>query len=68
MIEALECVFDITWHGEVYGVVLVVPIKGDATVESAGPIGGDFVFGGEDFVQVFCVFFANIFNAKIIYD
>ena len=44
----------------------VVPLEGDATVEDAFPIGGDVVLVGEDFLEVFSMFAANILDTEVV--
>lgn len=66
MFKAAQHLGNIAGHGKVNSVVDVVPLEGDAAVEGSFPISGDGVLIGEDFVEVFSMFAANILDTKVI--
>jgi hypothetical protein len=41
VLELVEVGFNISRHGDVNVSIVLVPADGDATVEFAGPVGGD---------------------------
>jgi hypothetical protein len=66
MVVTLKEFFDVAWHGDVDVFVFVVPLEGDTTVQFAFPIDVQGVMFLEGIEKVVGMFFANIFNAKII--
>ena len=60
--------FDILGHGDVEGVIVVVPVEGDPTVEGAGPVGGAFVVLVQGIGEVLCMFESFVFNAEVVDD
>ena len=66
MAKALECAFDVAGHGEIHGVGCVVPFEVDATVGVAFPISSYFVLFREEINEIICMFFANVFDTKVI--
>jgi hypothetical protein len=40
-----ECSINLSWHGDIDTSFIVVPVKGEATVECAGPVDGQILFG-----------------------
>ena len=63
VLEALECFFDVSVHGDVYGAVSVMPLEVEATEGAAGPVGVNGVFELECRLDVFFMLFAHIFDA-----
>ena len=66
VLEALECFFDVSGHGDVYGAVDVIPCEVEATEGAAGPVGGNGVFGLEGRLEVLCMLFAYVFDAEVV--
>ena len=66
VLEALECFFNVSGHGDVYGAVDVIPCEVEATEGAAGPVGGNGVFGLEGSLEVLCMLFAYIFDVEVV--
>lgn len=66
VLEMCECFLDVTWHGPINGVCLIIPVESHAKVEGASPIFGDSVHGAESVKEMLGMFPANIFNTKVI--
>ena len=70
MIVFLELFFDVAGHGDVnvsmWHAILVVPFEGDSTVEASVPICRDCVGFIECVDEVVCMFFADVFHAKVV--
>ena len=70
MIVFSELFFDVAWHGDVNvsmcHVIRVVPFKGDSTLEASVPICRYCVVFTECMDEVACMFFANVFHAKVV--
>ncbi len=45
MLELVERGVNVSRHGEINGLALVIPFQGEATVEATGPVNGDSVEG-----------------------
>ena len=60
------CVY-VAFHGEASVTVFIVPVKFNACVLPAFPVGGDGVVLFKDRAKVFGVVFLNILDAKVIY-
>ena len=65
--EMLEHVFHIFGHVHVDGAVLVVPSQVDAAKLFSFPVDGDGVFISEGLDQMFGIFFADVFNSKVVH-
>ena len=59
---------DVTWHGDVYISLVIVPVNGEATVIAACPVSGDGVVFTKRCKQVFIIFLSEVFYTKIIYS
>lgn len=57
---------DIVGHGDVDVAFHVVPFEGEATVEGAIPVDGGFVGGFDGIDKVEGIWFAEVFDAKVI--
>jgi hypothetical protein len=68
MLELFQRLLDVIRHGEVNLSVLIIPVQSYSNVMCACPITCQFVVHFKDLLKVPCVFFANVFNAKIIYQ
>jgi hypothetical protein len=68
MLEFVECRGNVVWHGEINGAIGVVPVKCEAAVEAASPVGGDCVKVLEGFDEMPCVLVTDVFYAKVIDD
>jgi hypothetical protein len=66
VLELVDGGLYIAGHGNVQGVVGVIPAQGYATIQRAGPIFRAFVVRVDGQEEMFCMFVAFIFNAKII--
>lgn len=70
VLEMDECVSDVVGHGEcdvsVCMVDVVVPFEGHTKVVFSGPIGLDWVGGGEDFLKVEGIGLVDVLNSKVI--
>ena len=66
--EALQCVAHIVGHVHVDGSVLVVPSEVDAAELFAFPVRCDGVFLSQCLEQMFGIFFADVFNSKVVHD
>jgi hypothetical protein len=67
MLELFQCILDVTRHGEVNLSFLIIPVQSYSNVTRVGPIACQFVVHFEDLLKMHCVFFANVFNAKVVY-
>jgi hypothetical protein len=65
-LEMHECLLDITRHGAIDGVGLIIPAESHAKVEGASPLFGDRVKRAKSVNEMLGMFPANIFNAKVI--
>ena len=65
--RSLERVFHIFGHVHVDGAVLVVPSQVDAAELFSFPVDGDGVFISEGLDQMFGIFFADVFNSKVVH-
>jgi hypothetical protein len=45
MCEFRECSINVSWHGDIDISFIVVPVKGEAAVECAGPVDGQIIDG-----------------------
>ena len=66
VLKLFESSSDVPWHGEVHLLFDVVPIKGDANVACARPVCCDFVMVFERLFEMERVFFAYVFDAKVV--
>ena len=64
--EACECLGHVPGHRHAHCAVDVVPGKREAAAESAFPVCCDGVQLFKGFGEVFGVFFANVFHAKVV--
>ncbi len=67
MLELFKCLLDVIRHGEVNLSLLVIPVQSYSNVTHACPIACQFVVQFEDLLKMHCMFFANVFNAKVVY-
>jgi hypothetical protein len=63
-----KCLLDVIRHGEVNLSLFVIPVQSYSNVTCACPIACQFVVQFEDLLKVPCMFFANVFNAKVVYN
>ena len=61
-----EELVDVVFHGDLAGAGFVVPFKINACVFLPLPVSSDHVVFLQCVEEILCVFFANIFDAKII--
>ena len=70
VLEPKEGFVDIAWHGEDYRaevmLLVVVPFQGEAKVEVSFPIDFDGAAVFESLDEVVCIFFVDVFHAKIV--
>lgn len=67
VVKALEGSFNIAGHGEVNVAIGIVPVKGHATELGACPVDSDGVFFLEDGYEMVGMFFAHIFDPKVVH-
>ena len=67
MLELLECLADISWHGEVDLSLFAIPIQCDPDVPCTCPVSGYFVMFLQCPLEVENMFFSYIFYPKIIH-
>ncbi len=67
MLELFQCLLDVIRHGEVNLSLLIIPVQSYSNVTHARPIACQFVVHFEDLLKVPCVFFTDVFNAKVVY-
>ena len=67
MLELLEYLLHVAWHGQMYLVFLGVPIEDDANVSFAGPVSGYFRVLFECLFEVEGMFFSFVLDNKIIH-
>jgi hypothetical protein len=67
MLELFKCFLDVIRHGEVNLSCLVIPVQSYFNVTRARPITCQFVVQFEDLIKMHCMFFANVFDTKVVY-
>ena len=67
MMELFEHLTDIVGHDEMDLSLFLVPIESDTDVSCSRPIGSDFVVAFECLLEVQSVFFADVFDSKIVH-
>ncbi len=67
MLELFQCLLDVIRHGEVNLSLLIIPVQSYSNVSRAHPIACQSVVHFEDLLKVPCMFFADEFNAKVVY-
>ena len=65
--ELFKCLLDVIRHGEVNLSLLVIPVQSYSNVTCARPIACQFVVQLKDLLKMHCMFFANVFDAKVVY-
>ena len=66
--ELLEGIDDVVWHGDVDIAFFVVPFELEAAEGGAFPVLCDFILESKGVAKVFSMFFAHIFDAKVVDD
>jgi hypothetical protein len=66
MIESCKCFVDVTGHGEVNFVGLVIPIDGEAKVVCAIPVRIAFIVLFEYCKEMFGICFVDVLDAEIV--
>jgi hypothetical protein len=67
MLELFQCFLDVIRHGEVNLPLLIISVQSYSNVMRAHLIACQFVVHFEDLLKVPCMFFADVFNAKVVY-
>ncbi len=67
MLELFKSLLDIIRHGEVNLSLFVIPVQSYSNVMRAHPIACQFVVPFKDLLKMQCMFFANVFGAKVVY-
>ena len=69
MLEFVKGIFDIARHGEVAGMIGIVPFEVDTTETFAFPVNVNFlIMVVEALDQMVGMLFANVFDAEVIHD
>ena len=66
MLELVEGFLDVCGHGDVTSPFVVVPIKGETTIEGASTVNGDSIQLLESLDEIVSSFFAEIFDTKVV--
>jgi hypothetical protein len=66
-LELFKCLLDIIRHGEVNLSLLVIPVQSYSNVMRARPTAFQFVVQFEDLLKMHCMFFTDVFDAKVVY-
>ena len=66
MLKVLECLANITWHGEINCFVTIVPGERDSTEKFTDPVHGDLVIFLKGFFEMLCMCEPHSLDAKII--
>ena len=67
MLELFKCLLDVIRHGEVKLSLLVIPVQSYSNAMRARLIACQFVVQFEDLLKMHCMFFADVFDAKVVY-
>jgi hypothetical protein len=67
MLELFQCLIDVIRHREVNLSLLIIPVQSYSNVTRARPIACQFVVHFKELLKVPCMFFANVFNTKVVY-
>ncbi len=67
MLELFKCLFDVIRHGEVNLSLFAIPVQTYSNVTRARSIACQFVVQYEDLLKMHCMFFADVFDAKVVY-
>ena len=68
MFVFVELSLDVSRHGYVKLVSVVIPFQFYAAVQVARPIFDEFIFLPDAFYKVICVLFPNVFDAEVVDD
>ena len=68
VLEFLECLLDIAFHGHLYPPVGVVKFKVDANVLFCIPVNLEGVFFADTSNEVVCISLGRVADCKIIHD
>ena len=67
MLELVEGFLNVCGHGYVTSPFVVVPIKGDITIEGASPVDGDGIQLLESLYEMVSSLFSSLFDTKVVY-
>ena len=69
VLEFVECIRDVAGHAERACVLVIIPVQVDTTESFASPINVDLlVMVVEALDEMVSMFFADVFNAKVVHD
>ena len=66
ILELVEGFLNVCGHGDVTSTFLVVPIKGETTIEGASLVDGDSIQHLEILDEMLRIFFADVFDTKVV--
>ena len=66
MLELVEGFLNVCGHGDVTRPFVLVPIKGDTTIEGASPVNGDIIHLLEILDDMVRSFFADVFDTEVV--
>ena len=68
MMELVEGFLNVCGHGDVTSPFVVVPIKGETTIDGASPVNGDGIQLLESLDEMVRTFFAGVFDTEVVYQ
>jgi hypothetical protein len=66
VLEFVQCVGNVTGHGEIDRFAFIVPIDGEAEEFGCGPVSSYLIYLGNALDQVFGVFTADVTDAQVV--
>ena len=66
MLELVEGFLNVCGHGNVKSTFVVVPIKGETTIEGASPVDEDSIQLIERMDEMVSIFFADVFDTEVV--
>jgi hypothetical protein len=66
LLETVQCLFHVSWHGDVDCAMGVIPCQGHPEVERSAPVGGDDVELLKSGEEINGIVFVCVFDAEII--
>ena len=66
VLEAVECLFDVSRHGEPNSAGDIVPVEGDAAEKGSRPVNLDFIVLFQGCDEMIDVGLVDIFDAEVV--